>query len=77
MCPHCEDTGWKPVTIDGVRRVERCDCWQDLQAQRLFDDARIPPRYRRCDFDSFQVYHQNEKLAGIRASSTRSPISCA
>jgi DNA replication protein DnaC len=63
MCPTCDDTGWKPVTIDGVRRVVRCECWQSEQMRRLFDDARIPPRYRRCDFENFQVYPQNEKLA--------------
>ena len=63
MCPTCEDTGWKPVTVDGVRRVVRCECWQQSQSHRLFEDARIPPRYRRCDFENFQVYPQNEKLA--------------
>jgi DNA replication protein DnaC len=63
MCPTCDDTGWKPVTVDGVRKVVRCDCWQSDQTRRLFDEARIPPRYRRCDFESFQVYPQNEKLA--------------
>jgi DNA replication protein DnaC len=61
MCPACDDTGWKPVEVDGVRRVVRCECWQDGHARRLFEDARIPPRYRRCDFDNFQVY-PNEKL---------------
>lgn len=62
-CPLCDDTGWKPVDADGVRRVVRCDCWQSEHTRRLFDDARIPPRYRRCDFDNFLVYPENEKLA--------------
>ncbi len=60
-CELCDDTGWKPVTIDGVRRVVRCDCWQQLLTRRLFDEARIPPRYRACGFETFQVY-PNEKL---------------
>lgn len=63
MCAICDDTGWKPVTVDGVRRVVRCDCWQSEHTRRLIDDARIPPRYRRCDFDNFLVYRENEKLA--------------
>lgn len=63
MCATCDDTGWKPVTVDGVRRVVRCDCWQSEHTRRLIDDARIPPRYRRCDFDNFLVYRENEKLA--------------
>ena len=44
-----------------MRRVVRCECWQGEHTRRLFDEARIPPRYRRCDFDNFQVY-PNEKL---------------
>jgi DNA replication protein DnaC len=63
MCAICDDTGWKPVTVDGVRRVVRCDCWQSEHTRRLIEEARIPPRYRRCDFDNFLVYRENEKLA--------------
>ena len=60
-CELSDGTGWKPVEQDGVRRVERCDCWRDGQMKRLFDEARIPLRYRPCSFDKFQVY-PNEKL---------------
>ena len=60
-CPLCDDTGWKAIEVDRVRRVVRCECWQAEHTRRLFDDARIPPRYRRCDFENFQVY-PNEKL---------------
>ena len=62
MCAVCDDTGWKPVTVEGVRRVVRCDCWQSEHTRRLVEEARIPPRYRRCDFDTFLVYRENEKL---------------
>jgi DNA replication protein DnaC len=60
-CPHCDGTGWRPVERDGARRVERCSCWLDTQASRLLTDARVPPRYARCDLDNFVVY-QNERL---------------
>jgi DNA replication protein DnaC len=63
MCAVCDDTGWKPVTVEGVRRVVRCECWQSEHTRRLVEEARIPPRYRRCDFDTFLVYRENEKLA--------------
>jgi DNA replication protein DnaC len=69
-CSICDDTGWKPVDVDGVRRVVRCDCWQNEQTRRLFDEARIPARYRRCDFDTFIVY-PNEKLANAVAAVKR------
>jgi DNA replication protein DnaC len=60
-CSLCDDTGWKPVEIDGVRRVERCDCWRTDLTSRLLEQARVPPRYRKCDLESFVIY-PNEKL---------------
>ena len=62
-CPLCDDTGWKPVEQDGVRRVVRCDCWREGLTNRLLAEARIPPRYRRCDLEAFITY-PNEKLLG-------------
>jgi DNA replication protein DnaC len=66
MCERCDDTGWKSVTIDGVRRVERCDCWREGATARLLDDARIPPRYRTCDLDTFITYPNERLLATVR-----------
>jgi DNA replication protein DnaC len=63
-CPLCDDTGWKPVESGGARRVVRCDCWRDALAVRLLDQARVPPRYRKCDLDSFVIY-PNEKLVAV------------
>ena len=60
-CDLCDDTGWKALEANGVRRVVRCDCWREGLTARLLDDARIPPRYLRCDLDSFVTY-PNEKL---------------
>jgi DNA replication protein DnaC len=62
-CALCDDTGWKAVETDGVRRVVRCDCWREGLSARLLDDARIPPRYKRCDLETFVTY-PNEKLLG-------------
>lgn len=60
-CLLCDDTGWKPVEGQGARAVVRCDCWRTGLTARLLEDARIPPRYRRCDLDTFVTY-PNEKL---------------
>jgi DNA replication protein DnaC len=56
-CPLCDDTGWKPVDENGVRRVVRCECWRDQVGARLLSDARIPPLYRRCDLENFRDYN--------------------
>ena len=60
-CPHCDDTRWRPVERDGVRRVERCECWQDTQVTALFRESRIEARYSRCTLDGLIVY-DNEKF---------------
>src|SRR5262249_9439743 len=53
------------VTVDGVRRVGRCDCWREGATARLLEDVRIPPRYRGCDLDTFVTY-PNERLIAAR-----------
>src|SRR3954452_25302827 len=65
-CTRCDGTGWRPVERDGVRRVERCECWRQSRAEHLIVDARIPPRYARCDLDNFLLY-PNEKLSAAIA----------
>lgn len=49
------------MDVAGVRRVQRCECWRAQASSRLMHDARIPPRYARCDLSNFLVY-PNEKL---------------
>ncbi|NQW03618.1 MAG: ATP-binding protein [Acidobacteria bacterium] len=60
-CALCNGTGWKPIDAEGVRRVERCACWRAQASARLMQDARIPPRYAKCDLSNFLRY-PNEKL---------------
>jgi DNA replication protein DnaC len=60
-CPLCDDTGWKPIESDGVRRVTRCDCWRQKVGDTLLADARIPRRYEHCDLGAFTTY-ANERL---------------
>jgi DNA replication protein DnaC len=62
-CHICDETGWKHVETDGVHRVVRCDCWREGLTARLLEDARIPPRYKKCDLDTFVTY-PNENLLG-------------
>jgi DNA replication protein DnaC len=64
-CARCEDTGWRAVERDGVRRVERCDCWHDAVTSRLLADSRMPPRYARCTFDNFVLYSNERLIAAV------------
>jgi DNA replication protein DnaC len=54
-CPQCDGTGWKPVEVDGVRRVAPCDCQNIEQAVLRLRQARIPPRYEHCELANFDV----------------------
>ena len=59
-CPLCDGTGWKPIEEHGVTRMMRCDCWRETLSAQLVAEARIPPRYRKCDLDNFDT--RNDSL---------------
>jgi DNA replication protein DnaC len=54
-CPLCDGTGWKPVEVDGIRRVTPCDCQNLEHAAQLLKQARIPPRYEHCELANYDV----------------------
>jgi len=55
VCEQCGGTGWKEVAAGGDRRMVRCECFAETQAQRLVKSSGIPARYARCDFSSYQT----------------------
>lgn len=59
-CEFCDDTGWKPLDDNGVRRVVRCDCKRAEVGQLRLASANIPKRYQHCTIANFTAY--NEKL---------------
>jgi DNA replication protein DnaC len=65
-CEICDDTTWKTITVDGISRVMRCDCWYQRAAQRALVDAQIPPRYRACTLDTLVTYDNEKFLNAIR-----------
>ena len=54
-CPQCDGTGWKPIEVNGVRRVAPCDCQNLERSALLLKQARIPPRYEHCELANFDV----------------------
>ena len=66
-CAICEDTGWKTITIDGVPRVARCECWQQRQSQSLLKNARIPRRYAHCELSNFEIHRDTQRAAHRKA----------
>jgi len=62
-CEWCDDTGWKPTDVDGVRRVVRCECWRDQVGTHRLADANIPKRYLHCTFENFTAYNRSLEQA--------------
>jgi DNA replication protein DnaC len=54
-CPQCDGTGWKPIEVEGIRRVMPCDCKNLEESAKLLSQARIPPRYEHCELENFAV----------------------
>jgi len=54
-CPQCDGTGWKPIEVNGVRRVTQCDCQNLERSALLLNKSRIPPRYEHCELENFAV----------------------
>lgn len=67
-CAICEDTGWKTVSVDGVSRVTRCDCWRDRLSQSLLKNARIPRRYAHCELSNFEIHTDTQRAAHRKAA---------
>jgi DNA replication protein DnaC len=74
-CERCDDTGWKPTEVDGVRRVVRCDCWREHAGHDRLAAANIPKRYLHCTFENFVVYNPSleQALEQARRVPTRFP----
>ena len=66
-CKLCDGTGWRPVEKeDGGRKfraVEPCSCQTPRRdVDWWLERARIPPRFRQCDFDGFFAPSDNASL---------------
>jgi DNA replication protein DnaC len=66
-CSLCDDTGWKPLDDNGVRRVVHCDCWRDRLGQKSLADANIPKRYQPCSLENFLAYNESLERAVTHA----------
>ena len=66
-CLLCDDTGWRPVDENGVRRVVRCECWRDQVGHTRLAEAKIPKRYQHCTLANFTTYNESLERASAQA----------
>jgi DNA replication protein DnaC len=70
-----QNTGWTNVeralanlrqtgqlSVEGIRRVTRCDCYDAERVERLLRQAHIPERYEHCAFENFDIRRDNQSL---------------
>jgi DNA replication protein DnaC len=67
-CPACRDTGWVLKQSEGNQFAVPCPgCHAPRQAQRLLENAGIPPRYLDRGFDVYSTPHKSQEKALLRA----------
>jgi DNA replication protein DnaC len=65
VCGKCGGSGWIVVEQDGISGAQRCDCVQEDRAQRLEENAGIPPLYKNASFENFQNFG-NPALSNVQ-----------
>lgn len=63
MCPVCNGTGWRLVAEGGQQVARRCGCFFERRAELLWEQARIPKRYRNCSLANFEVHNDSHRDA--------------
>ena len=64
VCPRCHDTGFQIVeTPEGRTSAAPCACRREDRAGRLMEQARIPSRYHRCDFENYDEISPSQRVA--------------
>ena len=71
VCPLCEGTGWKSVSVGSERRVTRCDCRLQARSQTLLAAARIPRRYEHCELSNFDFDGPHRQLFPARMAACK------
>ena len=65
VCEFCNGTGTR---IEPGRGAKICDCRRTNSGTRLLDSARIPPRFRQCDFHNYYPKNDSQFFAHSFAS---------
>lgn len=53
-CEICQGSRWKSVTVDGVERLTRCDCWHAVVVEKYLADSRIPSKFAKAELSTYK-----------------------
>jgi DNA replication protein DnaC len=75
-CPDCGGTGFTIEKRDGVEVAARCACRRGRRVEGLLAAARIPPRYKHCTVEGFEIWNRDDPTLGQARNRTREFIDC-
>ncbi|MBV9624934.1 MAG: ATP-binding protein [Acidobacteria bacterium] len=67
ICPECQGSGWRTVGVGIKQGVARCECQLRARAERLLQNAGIPPRYKTCTLENYRTDPCFQNLAHAKA----------
>jgi DNA replication protein DnaC len=81
-CEYCQGSGWKLVerTTAGEPKLVwavPCDCTTGDRTERALAKARVPERYRHCDFDNFETDNEIENIGREQMEASNRSLSQA
>lgn len=62
-CPRCEGTGWVLTQEKENQVARRCRCFHERQVEVLWEQARIPRRYKNCSLKNFEIHNDSHRDA--------------
>jgi DNA replication protein DnaC len=73
VCPICDGVGLVRVVDAAGQWVSRaCECQESKREERRLAAAHIPERYRDCNLDSYEIYHEADlSLKRARANALK------
>ncbi len=64
VCEECDGTGYRILDqAEGPSRAVECRCRQGQRSEYLLDQARIPRRFQRCEFENYHGISPKQQLA--------------
>ena len=62
-CNLCKGTEWVLEESDSGTVAKRCKCFHERETEILFDQAKIPKRYKHCAFKNFEEHNDSHRDA--------------
>jgi len=63
VCEICHGSRWKSVSVEGVERLTRCDCWLGVVKAKSLAESRIPPKFAKAELATYKPDTDSQREA--------------